>query len=103
MSKLRAQLKGALLSEHKKVFIKLEAKYDTQEMLALPILYWGGDMGHLHEMKQRGYLYELDYVFNVIYIDSYVDLHALFKKNVNLLIKNESEKDKEILDDIQVQ
>ena len=81
--KLRAQLKGALLSEHKKVFIKLEAKYDTQEMLALPILYWGGDMEHLHEMKQRGYLYELDYVFNVIYIDSYVDLHALFKKNVN--------------------
>ena len=66
--KLRAQLKGALLSEHKKVFIKLEAKYDTQEMLALPILYWGGDMEHLHEMKQRGYLYELDYVFNVIYI-----------------------------------
>lgn len=99
--KLRAQLKGALLSEHQKVFIKLEAKYDTQEMLALPILYWGGDMEHLHEMKQRGYLYELDYVFNVIYIDSYVDLHSLFKKNVNLLIKNESEKDKETLDDIQ--
>lgn len=99
--KLRAQLKGALLSEHQKVFIKLEAKYDTQEMLALPILYWGGDIEHLHEMKQRGYLYELDYVFNVIYIDSYVDLHSLFKKNVNLLIKNESEKDKETLDDIQ--
>lgn len=99
--KLRAQLKGALLSEHKKVFVKLEAKYDTQEMLALPILYWGGDIEHLHEMKQRGYLYELDYVFNVIYIDSYVDLYTLFKKNVNLLIKNESEKDKDILDDIQ--
>lgn len=99
--KLRAHLKGALLSEHKKVFIKLEAKYDTQEMLALPILYWGGDMDHLHEMKQRGYLYELDYVFNVIYIDSYVDLHTLFKKNVNLLIKNESDHDKDILDDIQ--
>lgn len=99
--KLRAQLKGALLSEHKKVFIKLEAKYDTQEMIALPILYWGGDIKHLHEMKQRGYLYELDYVFNVIYIDSYVDLHSLFKKNVNLLIKNEGENDKNILDNIQ--
>lgn len=99
--KLRAQLKGALLSDHKKVYIKLEAKYDTQEMLALPILYWGGDLEHLQEMKQRGYLYELDYVFNVIYIDSYVDLHALFKKNVNLLIKNESEDDKNILKDIQ--
>lgn len=99
--KLRAQLKGALLSDHKKVFIKLEAKYDIQEMIAFPILYWGGDLEHLHEMKQRGYLYELDYVFNVIYIDSYVDLYTLFKKNVNLLIKNESENDKNILDNIQ--
>lgn len=99
--KLRAQLKGALLSEHKKVYIKLVAKYDTQEMLALPILYWGGDITKLQEMKQRGYLYEIDYVFNVIYIDSYVDLHSLFKKNVNLLVKNESEADNDILDDIQ--
>lgn len=99
--KLRAQLKGALLSEHEKVYIRLKADYDRQEMLALPILYWGGDLGHLQEMKQRGYLYELDYVFNVIYIDSYVDLHSLFKKNVNALVKNESEDDKDILTHIQ--
>lgn len=56
-------------------------------MLALPILSWGGDINHLYEMKQRGYLYEIDYVFNVIYIDSYVDLYSLFKKNVNQLVK----------------
>jgi putative ATP-dependent endonuclease of OLD family len=99
--KLRAQLKGALLSEHEKVYIRLKADYDRHEMFALPILYWGGDLGHLQEMKQRGYLYELDYVFNVIYIDSYVDLHALFKKNVNALVKNESEDDKAILTHIQ--
>ncbi|MDL2216058.1 AAA family ATPase [Oscillospiraceae bacterium OttesenSCG-928-G22] len=99
--KLRAQLKGALLSEHEKVYIRLKAEYDRHEMLALPILYWGGDLEHLQEMKQRGYLYELDYVFNVIYIDSYVDLHALFKKNVNALVKNESEDDKDILNRIQ--
>ena len=99
--KLRAQLKGALSSEHKKVYIKLQAEYDRKEMLALPILFWGGDKGKLQEMKQRGYLYELDYVFNVIYIDSYVDLHSLFKKNVNLLVKNESETDKDILSTIQ--
>lgn len=99
--KLRAQLKGALLSEHEKVYIRLKADYDRQEMLALPILYWGGDLGHLQELKQRGYLYELDYVFNVIYIDSYVDLHSLFKKNVNALVKNESEDDKDILTHIQ--
>ena len=99
--KLRAMLKGALLSKHKKVYIKLYAEYNKTEMMALPILLWGGDMDHLYEMKQRGYLYEIDYVFNVIYIDSYVDLYSLFKKNVSQLIKNEKDEDKDILAEIQ--
>ena len=33
--KLRAQLKGALLSEHNKVYIKLVAEYNKTEMVAL--------------------------------------------------------------------
>lgn len=99
--KLRAQLKGALLSAHNKVFVKLYAEYNKSELLATPILSWGGDLDHLREMKQRGYLYEIDYVFNVIYIDSYVDLYTLFKKNVNQLIKNENENDKAVLSTIQ--
>ncbi len=99
--KLRAMLKGALLSQHRKVYIKLLAEYNKTEMIALPILSWGGDINNLHEMKQRGYLYEIDYVFNVIYIDSYVDLYSLFKKNVNQLIKNEKDEDKDILAEIQ--
>lgn len=99
--KLRARLKGALLSEHNKVYIKLVAEYDKAEMVALPILSWGGDVNHLYEMKQRGYLYEIDYVFNVIYIDAYVDLYSLFKKNVKQLVKNEKDEDKVILEKIQ--
>ena len=99
--KLRAQLKGALSSGHNKVYIKLQAKYDRKEMHAVPILFWGGDKDNLQEMKQRGYLYDIDYIFNVIYIDSYVDLYTLFKKNVKLLVKNDNEADKEILSTIQ--
>ena len=99
--KLRAQLKGALRSEHDKVYIKLVAEYNKIEMLAIPILSWCGDMDRLQEMKQRGYLYEIDYVFNVIYIDSYVDLYSLFKKNVTQLIKNDKEDDKVVLGNIQ--
>lgn len=99
--KLRAQLKGALRSEHDKVYIKLVAEYNKNEMLAIPILSWGGDMDRLQEMKQRGYLYEIDYVFNVIHIDSYVDLYSLFKKNVTQLIKNDKEDDKVVLGNIQ--
>ena len=99
--KLRAQLKGALQSDHSKVYIKLFAEYNKSEVIALPMLYWGGDINNLQEMKQRGYLYEIDYVFNVIYIDSYIDLYSLFKKNVGQLIKNENDDDKEVLIDIQ--
>lgn len=99
--KLRAKLKGALLSTHNYVFIKLYAQYDKKEMIAIPILSWGGDLEHLQDMKPRGYMFEIDYVFNVIYIDSYVDLYLLFKKNVNQLIKNDNADDEKILLEIQ--
>ena len=98
--KLRAELKGALRSNQDKVYIKLNAEYDNNELLAIPILSWGGDLHHLQEMKQRGYLYGIDYVFNVIYIDSYVDLYSLFKKNVTKLIKSKDD-DKEVIQKIQ--
>ena len=98
--KLRAELKGALRSNQDKVYIKLNAEYDNNELLAIPILSWGGDLHHLQEMKQRGYLYDIDYVFNVIYIDSYVDLYSLFKKNVTKLIKSKDD-DKEVIQKIQ--
>ncbi|GGN98555.1 ATP-dependent nuclease [Saccharibacillus kuerlensis] len=98
--KLRAQLKGALLSSHQQVFIRLVAQYDYAELTGVPLLYWGGDINNLQEMKQRGYLYEIDYVMNVVYIDSYVDLQNLFKKNVSKLMKNDEEEDKNVLQEI---
>lgn len=98
--KLRAKLKGAILSSQKKVYIKLEGEYNKSELMANPIMYWGGDLDTLQEMKPRGYMYEIDYVLNVIYIDSYVDVDKLFKKNVANLVKNEVDEDKKILDEI---
>lgn len=98
--KLRAKLKGAILSSNNEVYIKLFAEYNLNEMLAFPIMFWGGDIDNLQEMKPRGYMYEIDYVMNVIYIDSYVDLNKLFKKNISNLIKN-NDSDKDILDEIE--
>lgn len=99
--KLRAKLKGAILSGQEKVYIKVEAKYDEKEMVGVPVLYWGGDAEDLEEMKVRGTFFEIDYIFNVIYIDAYVDLYALFKKNANTLLVNDKEQDKGILESIQ--
>ena len=99
--KLRARLKGDILSQHSNVFIRLVAKYNVQELIAMPIMYWGGDLDRLYEIKQRGYRYDIDYIFNVIYIDSYVDLYNLFKKNIGVLIKTDNVSDDETLKDIQ--
>lgn len=99
--KLRAKVKGAILSNQDLVYIKLLANYDKKEMFANPVLYWGGDEQELQEIKSKGYSFEIDHVFNVVYIDAYVDLHSLFKKNASILLKNEDDVDKENLEKIE--
>ena len=69
-------------------------------MVGIPVLYWGGDVEDLEEMKVHGTFFEIDYVFNVFYIDAYVDLYTLFKKNANTLLVNDKDQDKEILENI---
>lgn len=98
--KLRAKLKGAILSDQDIVYIKVKAEYDEKEMIGVPVLYWGGELEYLEEMKVHGTLFEIDYVFNTIYIDAYVDLYTLFKKNANKLLVNDKDQDKDILDNI---
>ena len=98
--KLRAKLKGAILSDQNIVYIKVKADYNKKEMVGVPVLYWGGDIEDLEEMKVHGTFFEIDYVFNVIYIDAYVDLYTLFKKNANTLLVNDHEQDKDILESI---
>lgn len=99
--KLRAKLKGAILSDQDIVYIKVKTDYDEKEMVGVPVLYWGGDIEDLEEMKVHGTFFEIDYVFNAIYIDAYVDLYTLFKKNANTLLVNDKDQDKNILESIQ--
>lgn len=96
--KLRSKLKGAISSNQNLVYIKSIANYNEKEMIGIPILYWGGDINDLEAMKPHGTYYEIDYLFNVIYIDAYVDLYTLFKKNVNKLLINNKEEDKKTLE-----
>lgn len=51
--KLRAKLRGALLSFQNIVYIQLKAEYDSKELMGMPVLYWGGDEKQLDEMKVR--------------------------------------------------
>ena len=98
--KLRSRLKGALASEDDFVYIKLISRYDKKELVGNPIMYWGGNLEKLEPIKTYGYSMEIDYVFNVFYIDAYVDMYNLFKKNINTLIKNKGEDDEKNIEEI---
>lgn len=51
-------------------------------------------------MEGNNNYWAIDYVFNVVYIDSYMDLYSIFRKNVSTLLKIDDEGDKDKLDHI---
>lgn len=99
--KLRARVKGNISSGDNIVYIKLYAEYNPSELIAVPEMYWGGDINNLGEMKAKSTYFELDYVFNPIYIDAYVDLNTLFRKNSNQLIVSQDETDEDTISEIE--
>lgn len=99
--KLRARVKGNITSSDNIVYIKLHAVYNPSELIAVPEMYWGGDLSNLGEMKAKSTYFELDYVFNPIYIDAYVDLNTLFRKNSNQLIVSQDETDEDTITEIE--
>ena len=92
-AKIRSRIKGNIRSSQDSVYIKLEATYNESEMSADPILYWGGDLSELGEIRTRGYTTDLDSIFNVFYINAYVDLYRFFKKNATTLLKKDDKSD----------
>lgn len=98
--KLRAALKGTLSSTDTKAHIKLIGEFIKTELVAIPELYWGGNIDNLQKMNSNGYLYDIDKLINIVHIDSYVELNKLFKKNAKHLIKNENCEDVSILNQI---
>lgn len=97
--KLRAKMHGVSLSDENILYIKLVAEYNEAELIGIPVLYWGGDNENLFEMSSKGYMYDIDYVFNIIYIDSYVDMFKLFAYNAKRLIRC-TDSDTDTLDSI---
>ena len=98
--KLRARVKGNINSGDNIIYIKLCAEYNSSELIATPEMFWGSDLEHLGEMKAKSTYFELDYVFNPIYIDAYVDLNTLFRKNSNQLIVSQDENDENTISEI---
>lgn len=98
--KIRAIMKGNLLSETELIYIKFTAIFNQENGMGDISMFWGYDIENLAEMASKGYSFEIDKIFSVTYIDSYVDLFSLFKKNLKTFIINDEEIDKEKIDEI---
>lgn len=86
--KLRAKLKGCIGSDDTTLYIMLTAEYNEQENYGDIRIFWGSNESALTEMKMSsGGFFDIDSIFQVYYINSYVDLHSLFKKNITTLVK----------------
>ena len=97
-AKIRAKMKGVSLSEEEILYIRLTAKYDPLEQIAIPELEWGGNIENLYPMSGSNY-YEIARIFNVIYIDSSIDMNKVFAKNAKKLIKT-TDQDEDLLQQI---
>ena len=98
--KIRAIMKGNLLSETNIIYIKFYAKFNQENSEGEISMFWGYDIENLNEISSRGYSFEIDKVFSITYIDSYVDVFTLFKKNLKNFIINDETIDKKSIDKI---
>ena len=97
--KIVKHMKGAISSTATSVYIQLQASYAKESLCGEPTLYWGTDILNLEDIPSNQAYYEIDKLFNIVYIDSSIQLGSIFKKytrdifkDANSLTSNEREK-----------
>lgn len=93
---IRSIVKGALRSGDNSLYIQLKSSYNSQLQYGEPQLMWAGNETNYESIKQIGSFTDLDKIFNVIYIDAYVNLKELFSRSLRYILPDASEEDYDI-------
>lgn len=88
--KIRKRMAGAVASGYDTVFMQLRATYAADSVAVMPELFWGSDINYLEGIPSTQANFEIDRIFNVVYIDSSVQLGSVFKHYTRDIFKNES-------------
>ncbi|MEC3884614.1 AAA family ATPase [Halobacillus sp. HZG1] len=78
--KIYSRMKGAISSDAKNIHIRLISKYNDVTLMGEPELFWGTNEEDLEEIPSSQTFFEIDKLFNVIYIDSSISLENEFKR-----------------------
>lgn len=82
------------------VFIKLLSKFDTEDFIGNPELFWGSDANDLDKIPQVGTFTDLDKLFQIVYIDPQINLDKIFSVNRKKIFNKKKDNDNQILEDI---
>lgn len=88
--KIYTMMSGAIPSGAEEVYIQLKSVYDGENLAGIPNLFWGVDLDELEGIPSSQSYYELDKYFNVVYIDSSIQLESIFKRYSKEILKGES-------------
>jgi len=88
--KIYAMMGGSIPSGEENIYIQLKSIFDPESLIGEPALFWGVDPDNLEEIPSSQSYYELDKYFNVVYIDSSVQLENTFKRYSKEILKGES-------------
>ena len=71
------------------LYISLETKYNNENLFSDIYMSWGDDLDDLQPLQlSQQFRCEVDNIFNVIYIDSSIQLENVFKRYTRMLFQN---------------
>lgn len=88
--KIYTMMGGAISSSAEEIYIQLKSVYDGESLIGEPNLFWGVDLESLEEIPSSQSYYELDKYFNIVYIDSSIQLESTFKRYSKEILKGDS-------------
>jgi len=88
--KIRKWMAGAIASGYDTVYMQLRASFISGSISAMPELFWGSDFENLEPIPSNQAFFSIDRIFNVVYIDSSVQLNNIFKRYTREILNKES-------------
>lgn len=98
--KIYTKIKGALKTAEKELCIQLRSEYNDEHLIGEIDMLWGSSLETLEIMPRSQQSFEVDKIFNVIYIDSSIQMENVFNRYTKHLFRNEktvTEEEKENL------
>lgn len=93
--KIYSKIKGALKTAEKELCIQLRSEYNDEHLIGEIDMLWGSSLETLEIMPRTQQSFEIDKIFNVIYIDSSIQMESVFNRYTKHLFRNEKTVTKE--------